>query len=389
MRKFAVALALATTALAGPAFAKDGAFYLGVEGGGMIVEDTKFDIRNAAGTSTTKKAIQLNHDYGFDVDGNVGYDFGAFRTEFEVAYKEARVKSVQVLQGGVPIALANGTVGFPAVGKFSPADGSTQVLSFMVNGLLDFGGKDGGIGGFIGGGVGVARVKYDQPALAKQGSPFINDSDTGFAYQALAGIKMPLSKHVDASLKYRFFTEDSVRTFTTNGLQADSRFRSHSLLVGLTYNFFEDPIPVPPPVPVVAPVAAPLPPCPPAAVTPGPFLVFFDWDKSIVTAEAQAILDRAADQYRATGQTSVVLAGHADKSGTPAYNIGLSQRRADAVKTYMGGKGVPEGVMTTEAFGESRPLVDTADGVREPQNRRVEITFGGVAPVPAYPCTPQ
>jgi len=132
-----------------------------------------------------------------------------------------------------------------------------------------------------------------------------------------------------------------------------------------------------------------LPPCPPAAVTPGPFLVFFDWDKSMITAEAAAILDRAAEQYAATGQTSVQLAGHADKSGKDAYNVALSQRRADAVKAYLATKGVPDGSITTEAFGESRPLVDTADGVREPQNRRVEITFSG-APAPAsFPCTPQ
>jgi hypothetical protein len=107
------------------------------------------------------------------------------------------------------------------------------------------------------------------------------------------------------------------------------------------------------------------------------FLVFFDWDRSDITPEAAAILDRAAEAYVQTGQTSVVLAGHADKSGAPDYNVRLSQRRADAVKNYMASKGISGGQITTEAFGESRPLVDTADGVREPQNRRVEITFGG------------
>jgi outer membrane protein OmpA-like peptidoglycan-associated protein len=123
-------------------------------------------------------------------------------------------------------------------------------------------------------------------------------------------------------------------------------------------------------------------------VTPGPFLVFFDWDKSNITAEAAAILDRAAEQYAATGQTSIALAGHADKSGKDDYNVKLSQRRSDAVKAYMVTKGVSEGAIATEAFGESRPLVDTADGVREPQNRRVEITFSG-APAPNVgPCQP-
>jgi outer membrane protein OmpA-like peptidoglycan-associated protein len=110
--------------------------------------------------------------------------------------------------------------------------------------------------------------------------------------------------------------------------------------------------------------------------TPGPFIVFFDWDKSAITAEAASILDNAANAYATTGQARVQLAGHADKSGSDQYNVGLSQRRADAVKAYLAGKGVPDSAIVTEAFGESRPLVDTADGVREPQNRRVEITFG-------------
>ena len=125
-------------------------------------------------------------------------------------------------------------------------------------------------------------------------------------------------------------------------------------------------------------------------MTPGPFLVFFDWDKSIVTPEAQAILDRAAEQFAATGQTSVALAGYTDTSGTADYNLRLSQRRADAVKAYMTTKGVPEAAMTAQGFGETNLLVQTADGVREPQNRRVEITFSGApAPVSSGPCTPQ
>ena len=72
----------------------------------------------------------------------------------------------------------------------------------------------------------------------------------------------------------------------------------------------------------------------------------------------------------------VVLAGHADRSGPNDYNVDLSQRRANNVAVYLEGRGVPRGSIATEAFGESRPLVEPADGVREPQNRRVEITMG-------------
>jgi outer membrane protein OmpA-like peptidoglycan-associated protein len=104
--------------------------------------------------------------------------------------------------------------------------------------------------------------------------------------------------------------------------------------------------------------------------------VFFDWDRSDITPQAAAILDNAAAAYQQSGSAQVMLAGHADKSGSAQYNVGLSQRRADAVRSYLAGRGVPEGAVASEAFGESRPLVETADGVREPQNRRVEITFG-------------
>ncbi len=69
-------------------------------------------------------------------------------------------------------------------------------------------------------------------------------------------------------------------------------------------------------------------------------------------------------------------AAHTDTVGSDQYNLALSQRRADAAKAYLIGKGVPDAAIATEAFGKSKPLVATADGVREPQNRRVEITFG-------------
>jgi outer membrane protein OmpA-like peptidoglycan-associated protein len=111
-------------------------------------------------------------------------------------------------------------------------------------------------------------------------------------------------------------------------------------------------------------------------VAPGPFIVFFDWNKADITEQASAILDNAAAAYAQTGSAQVMLAGNADKSGTADYNIGLSQKRADNVKAYLAGHGVPDGAMTTQAFGEDKPLVDTADGVREPQNRNVQITYG-------------
>jgi OOP family OmpA-OmpF porin len=388
MRKFLIGTALATTLLSSAAIARDNSWYVGVGAGANLMQNQIFDIRNAAGTVTTTDAIRNKYEIGFDAGGNIGYDFGPFRAEFEVAYKDNNLDVVNFDKVVPAIRLFN-TTGVPGVGAFTGADGNARVLSFMANGLLDFGGKDNNLGAFIGGGAGVARVQLSDLQTAKFGQAFINDTDTGFAWQVLAGIYKPISKHVDLGLKYRFFNVPDVNTFTTNGLETDTKYRSHSLMVTLAYNFFTEEAPPPPPPAPPAPPAAELPPCPPPAVTPGPFLVFFDWDQSLVTPEAAAILDRAAEQYAATGQTSVALAGHADKSGKDDYNVRLSQRRADAVKAYMVGKGVPDSVIATEAFGESRPLVETADGVREPQNRRVEITFSG-APMPADtgPCRP-
>ncbi|GGD98835.1 membrane protein [Polymorphobacter glacialis] len=399
MRKFGLALALATTVLAGPALARDKAWYVGVEGGGNLMQNQLFDItRPGVGTTApvvVEDGIRVKHEVGYAAGGTIGYDFGAFRAEFEVGYKNNNLDQVTIEQAipAIPISVAYrvGAVAVPALGvNTDAADGNARVLSFMANGLFDFGGKDGGIGGFIGGGAGIARVQHHIYQNAKFGPAFNDDSDTGFAYQVLAGVYKPITDHIEVGLKYRFFNVPKVETFTTNGLATETKYRSHSLMLTLAYNFFEPEMAPPPPPPAPAPAPAPLPPCPPAAVTPGPFLVFFDWDKSLITAEASAILDRAAEQYAATGQTSIVLAGHADTSGTAEYNMRLSQRRSDSVKAYMAAKGVPDSSMTTEAFGETRLLVETADGVREPQNRRVEITFSGAPqPTSSGPCTPQ
>jgi len=105
-------------------------------------------------------------------------------------------------------------------------------------------------------------------------------------------------------------------------------------------------------------------------------MVFFNFDSDEITPQAAAILDNVASAYATCGQAQVSIAGHTDRKGSDQYNVGLSQRMAGNVRSYLAGRGIPDGVMTTEAFGESRPLVETNDGVREPQNRRVEIAFG-------------
>jgi hypothetical protein len=132
--------------------------------------------------------------------------------------------------------------------------------------------------------------------------------------------------------------------------------------IGLNYHF------VPPPPPP-APVAAPAPPPAPPRV----FIVFFDWDKDKITPEGHAIIQQAADAYRAGAPVQLQVTGYTDRSGSPGYNQRLSERRANNVARAMAALGVPKEQMIVSGRGENDNRVPTADGVREPQNRRVEI----------------
>jgi OmpA-OmpF porin, OOP family len=372
MRKLAITLALATTAITTPALARDDSWYIGVEGGASIVEDAKIAITGA--TPAASGIGTINSDTGYDFDGIIGYDFGGFRLEAEVGYKAADLGGYASTTTTAARNVANGPL-VNAGPRTSPnAGGETTALSFMLNGVLDFGDDD-GVQGFVGGGIGVARVKHDA-ALTEFGS-FLNDSDTGLAWQAIAGVRAPISGNWDVGLKYRFFNAPNVDLVDIGGRANSTRYRSHSLLGSLIYNFGGEA----PPPPVVAPPPPPppeTPPPPPPVVqcTPGPYIVFFEWDKSDITADAASILDNAVSAYGNCGNAQVMLAGHADKSGTPKYNVGLSERRNASVRSYLSGRGIPDGVVTNQAFGEGAPRVETADGVRELQNRRVEITYG-------------
>jgi OOP family OmpA-OmpF porin len=106
------------------------------------------------------------------------------------------------------------------------------------------------------------------------------------------------------------------------------------------------------------------------------YLVFFAWDQATLTPVALTVLDQVQADFALGKPVRIVIAGHADRSGSEAYNQALSERRARNVAQALGQRGIPASTMTLEAYGEIRPRVPTADGVREPQNRRVEIVFG-------------
>ena len=110
----------------------------------------------------------------------------------------------------------------------------------------------------------------------------------------------------------------------------------------------------------------------------GPTLVFFDWGKGELSGDAKTSLDKVAGLYRQTPR-AITIDGHSDRSGASASNLASSRRRAGIARDYLAGLGVPASAMTVRAYGESWPIIATADGVREVQNRRVEIRWGDAA----------
>ena len=169
MRKLAIVAALASTAIATPAVARDHSFYAGLEGGAMIVEDLNLDYRS--GTTTIPTGYIVNFGTGYDIDAIAGYDFGVLRLEGELAYKHAGVDGV------------NADARISPVGNGNLSGGRVNVFSGMINALLDFG-NDNGLSGYFGGGVGWASVDLTV-------DEFESAHDSDDHYSVLPGHVMP------------------------------------------------------------------------------------------------------------------------------------------------------------------------------------------------------
>ena len=116
-----------------------------------------------------------------------------------------------------------------------------------------------------------------------------------------------------------------------------------------------------------------------ALVAQEPSLVFFDWDQSSLSPQAMATIREAAAAYQATGSARITNVGNTDTSGSTDYNMALSMRRANEVRRALIEYGVPPASVESIGRGQTNLLVPTADGVREPNNRRVELGMRGQA----------
>jgi outer membrane protein OmpA-like peptidoglycan-associated protein len=102
--------------------------------------------------------------------------------------------------------------------------------------------------------------------------------------------------------------------------------------------------------------------------------VFFDWDQATLTPDGRRVVEAIAKQASADPASQIALVGKADLSGTEAYNLRLSQRRADTVRNQLVAQGIDPNRIQTRWVGDREPPVPTARGVREARNRVVEMT---------------
>jgi outer membrane protein OmpA-like peptidoglycan-associated protein len=206
----------------------------------------------------------------------------------------------------------------------------------------------------------------------------VGGTNGSFAFQGIVGFAYPLTAllpGLDMTLEYRYlealnddhFDGTHYQPFGVNkGNVRLSAEENHSIMLGFRYALFQ-PAPPPPPAPVPPPAAAPAP--EPART----YLVFFDWDRADLTSRAREIIATAAQASTHVQTTRIEVNGYTDLSGTAAYNLRLSVRRAQSVQAELVRDGVAQNEISIHGYGESNPLVPTAKGVREPQNRRVEI----------------
>lgn len=339
--------------LAAPSFAAQDVkgFYVGAGAGLTVPMDNEIE-SNTAGIATHK----LSFDPGWLVNGQVGYKYGnGLRTELEFGYRQAEADT---------ITNPNNNPSLSASGNYGVANVMANVIYDMdVNFILT---------PYVGVGVGYAHVWAKDLGIASSSTTLVsaNDDSAGaFAYQAIAGLSYNVAPHWFTTLDYRYLA-----TTRLDFGNVKSEYSSHNVIVGVRYEFNAPAEAAPVPVAAAAPVVAPAPAAP--AVVPNTYMVFFDFDKAVITPQAKTILATVAAEYKKGKTVRVEVSGHADRSGTTKYNDKLSSKRAAAVKAELARLGVDVKGIATKAEGESQPLVPTADGVREAQNRRAEIVLG-------------
>jgi len=372
-----------------------GAWYIGPEGGWTKLTNQTDTTTRSQFTGPTGAQFTIpnahptaNFDSGFNAGVRAGYQWGPWRLEEEYSYRR---NSLNTFTFSGPFGISTNpsnvsgqrnahaimtnviydfTVGWPVSPHLGVGIGAVDIIdsasanSFTLNNA-----------------IGLPIVPNVPTSVAPQtfGGTLLHGSSWVFGYQAIAGFRYDFSPTVAFDLDYRYLSttdptlNNSARfpfpggTGGTNCCAHGSystSYHTHNILASVTMKFGAPPAPPPP-----------LPPAPPPPPPQKVFLVFFDWDKYNITAEGERIIELAAQQYKAGGSVKIQVNGYTDTTGSFAYNQRLSERRANAVAGRLAALCVARTDMAVAGHSFNDLRVPTPPGVREPQNRRVEIVF--------------
>jgi len=317
---------------------EDPGWYVSGAGGANWLDDQDL---TPTGGSYVAGVSSHNVDYttGWGVAGAVGYHFlSNWRIEGELGYRQNELDFV-----GLSLPLG-------------AEDGEFSNFSQMINILYDHP-LNNRLSVSLGGGLGGSQVDGD---ITFPGVIASDVDEYKLAYQGIAGMGWKFNEHAQMMLEYRYFATDDVES--TNSLPGigldDVQNSSHSVFAGLRWY-----------------LNPPAHGAPEVGCDQKNYTVFFDFDKSNLTTEAQQVIGTAVGDAGETGCMNFDVVGHTDTVGSAAYNDALSLRRAQSVQDELVRLGVSGSDISISGRGFSEPLVQTGPGVREPQNRRAEITI--------------
>lgn len=338
---------------AAPAYGADG-WYLSVEGGAGIVNDWEHTRTLWTLCGPEFRDAVASFDTGWAVFGAGGYALDNWRIEFEGGYRHNELDSYLKEKWNGTLVSVNGRGPAPT-GELSEA-------SLMLNILYDvplFDRFSMSIG--LGVGADYARLKFDT------GWAPVDEENWHFAYQGIAGLNYAITGAMIVFVNYRYANVNDARYEPTPAIDLEGEaFEKQTASAGIRFALSAPDAPVPVPQPPATPAPVPL---------EREFMVFFGFNRANLTPQALATIRQAVTAVRESGSAAIRVVGHTDRVGSIAYNKVLSVRRATSVQKALVAEGIAADSISISGRGESEPMVPTADGVRESQNRRVHISF--------------
>lgn len=314
-------------------------WYLGIEGGANWIGDweTTFEIFSPVRSEVT-------FDTGWLALGTAGYKWAnGFRVEFEAGYRHNSFDTiVEVDSGDTP----------------SPVSGvDLWEATAMANVLYDLA-LTNDLSLSLGAGAGADFSSLNLGGVLEM-------DEWNFAYQGLAGVNYSIGRQTALFLNYRYLrvTNPEFEVASVPVFFDGDDFVKHAVTLGLRYALqstqsYVDTAP---------------PPASSSSAPPRQFIVFFGFNKYNLTNEANRVISEAVTAAKESGSASILITGHTDTVGSNIYNDRLSMRRSNIVKAEMVRQGVSPSSISASGKGETELLVQTADGVKEPQNRRASI----------------